>query len=66
MTFELLPRLKWTVQRSMVFVDCFSESCLNVFDIKNKQECEKRGGWGNQGKSRRIKKIKFNQGVISD
>ena len=54
------------MQRNINFIVCVSVTWLFVFDIKDKQECEKRGGWGNQGKSRRIKKIKFNQGVISD
>lgn len=55
-----------TMQRNINFLVCVSVTWLFVFDIKDKQECEKSEGFGNQGKSRLIKKIKFNQGVIGD
>ncbi len=54
------------MQRNIKFCVCVSVTWLFVFDIKDKQECEKRGELGNQGKSRLIKKIKFNQAVIGE
>ena len=55
-----------TMQRNINFIVCVSVTWLFVFDIKDKQECEKSEGLGNQGKSRLIKKIKFNQAVIGE
>ena len=54
------------MQRNIKFCVCVSVTWLFVFDIKDKQECEKSEGLGNQGKSGLIKKIKFNQAVIGE